>query len=171
MRYVKLTLAIVFSFVFLIWAGARIVADINFGRNCEGYLKRAADANTIGLAIENIEVAIKYAENNNLKSGYTSIVFRTPDEDIGFWYTNLTASLMELRAVGSETSRLERTNILMKLRETILDQGQSTSVTIPSGISIYPSNGFYAMWAWFSFILAVVFWILFIADIVRQDDY
>jgi hypothetical protein len=157
----KLIFALLFSLFFLGWVGVRTVADIQFDRNCEGYLKRAADANNVELAIKNLEVAVKYAENNDLKSGYTSIVYRTPDEDVGFWYENLTASLKELRAVKPDTPMLERTNILMKLRETLLDQGQHMSVTAPSGISVYPSNGAYAMWGIFGFILSLVFWFAF----------
>jgi hypothetical protein len=155
----KLTLAVLFTLSLLVFSGARTVAYINFGRNCEGYLKRAADANTIDLAAKNLEIAIKYADANNLKSGYTSIVYRTPDEDIGFWYENLTASLKELRAVKPEASQLEKTNVLIKLRETLLDQGQSTSVTAPNGISVYPSNGAWAAWGFLSFIFAAVFWV------------
>ena len=36
-----------------------------------GYLKRAADANTIILANEEFSKAISYLESNNLTSGYT----------------------------------------------------------------------------------------------------
>jgi hypothetical protein len=160
----KLALAILCTAFFLIWMGVRIVAGINFDRNCEGYLKRAADANTVDLAAENLEVAVKYAEQNGLTSGFTSVVYRTPDEDMGFWYKNLTASLKELRAIKPETPQLERTNVLMKLRETLLDQGERTSVTAPSGISVYPSNGMYAFWGLISFILGCVFWFMFVID-------
>ena len=161
----KLAFAILCTVFFLVWIGVRTVADINFDRNCEGYLKRAADANTVDLAAENLEVAVKYAEQNGLTSGFTSIVYRTPDEDIGFWYKNLTASPKELRAVKPETPQLERTNILMKLRETLLDQGQSTSVTAPSGISVYPNNAVYAMWGLLTGVLGCVFWFLWFIEV------
>ncbi|OHA87761.1 MAG: hypothetical protein A3A96_00760 [Candidatus Zambryskibacteria bacterium RIFCSPLOWO2_01_FULL_39_39] len=157
----KLAFAILFTASFLIWVGVRTIAGINFDRNCEGYLKRAADANTIDLAIENLKVATKYAEQNGMTSGFTSIMYRTPNEDIGFWYKNLTASLKELRVVKPDTPQLEKTNILMKLRETLLDQN---SITSPPGISIYPSNGSYAMWSILSFFLGFVFWIMWVGD-------
>lgn len=160
----KVAFAILCTAFFLVWMVVRIFAGINFDRNCEGYLKRAADANTVDLAAENLEVAVKYAEQNGLTSGFTSVVYRTPDEDVGFWYKNLTASLEELRAVKPETSQLERTNVLMKLRESILDQGEHTSVTTPSGISVFPNNGMYAFWGWISIILACVFWGMFVLD-------
>ncbi len=153
----KLAFALLCTLSLLVWISARIVADINFDRNCEGYLKRAADANTVDLAAENLEVAVKYAEQNGLTSGFTSIVYSTPDEDMAFWYKNLAASLKELRAIKPETPQLERTNVLMKLRETLLDQDERTSVTVPSGISVYPNNGAYAFWGLLSFILGCVF--------------
>ena len=37
-------------------------------------------------------------------------------------------------------SALEKTNILMKLRETLIDDGEKTKVTIPPGLSVFPDN-------------------------------
>ncbi len=156
-------ISFVFSLCFFVsFATTRIVSYINFDRNCEGYLKRAADSNTIDLAANNLKIALKYMEDNNLTSGFTSVFYRTPDEDIGFWYTNVKASLQELNSVGPESTQLERSNILMKLRETLLDQGQSTSVTAPAGISIYPINTIFFLWGLLSLFVfcGVCTWIL-----------
>ncbi len=71
---------------FCLWAGARILNNIQFDRGCEGHLKRAADANTIAVAIPEVDKALKYIEDNDLTEGYTSILYNTPDEDIGYWY-------------------------------------------------------------------------------------
>ena len=161
----------IFSFIFslfffLSFATTRIISYINFDRNCEGYLKRAADSNTIDLAANNLKIALKYMEDNNLTSGFTSIFYRTPDEDIGFWYNNVKASFQELNNVSPESTQLERSNILMKLRETLLDQGQSTSVTAPNGISIYPTNTVFFLWGLLSLFvfcgicLGICLWIL-----------
>lgn len=140
---------------FLCFCAVRVVKDVQFDRGCEGYLKRAADANTVDIAKEQLQIAIKYIEDNNLTSGYTSIVYRTPDEDVGFWYKNLKASYAELAAVPADASQLERTNVLMKLRETLLDAHEKgVSVTSPSGISIYPNNSAYCFFGIFASILA-----------------
>lgn len=42
-------------------------------QNVSGFLKRAADANTIELANQELTKALDYLEANNLTSGYTSI--------------------------------------------------------------------------------------------------
>ena len=121
--------------------GVRIAKSIQFKQNCSGYLKRASDANTVESAKQELEKSIKYLEARNLTNGYTSVFFQTPDEDIEFWYNNLKSSYKELSKVTSKTSSLEKTNILMKLRETILDNGkEGDSLTIPDGISVYPNN-------------------------------
>lgn len=132
-----------------------------FDRGCEGYLKRAADANTVALAEQNLAIAVKYAEDNGMTSGYTSIIYRTPDEDVGFWYSNLKASLEELRSITPEATQLERTNILMKLRETLLDEGNEVKVTVPNGISIFPDNTMYAILGVLSILFSAIFWFLF----------
>lgn len=125
----------------LFWAGIRIVAGISYEQDCGGYLKRAADANTVELADKELSRAVTYIENNQLTSGYTSVIYRTPDEDLGFWYSNLKASQKELQEISPEATQLERTNVLMKLRETLLDDGEKgQSVTQPDGISVYPNN-------------------------------
>ncbi|WP_020536872.1 hypothetical protein [Lewinella cohaerens] len=119
--------------------GVRIAKGVTFKQNVSGYLKRAADANTIDMANAELTKVINYLEANNLTSGYTSVMWETPDEDIGFWYQNLKASQQELETLNSD-SALERTNVLMKLRETLLDTGEKTKVTIPKGLSVYPDN-------------------------------
>ena len=123
--------------------GFRISKNIEFKQNVSGYLKRAADANTIALANQELTKVIDYLEANNITEGYTSIFYETPNEDISFWYQNLKASQLELTNLQSE-SALEKTNVLMKLRETLVDNGEKTRVTIPPGLAVYPNN---TMWA------------------------
>jgi hypothetical protein len=117
------------------------VRNLSFVNECSGHLKRAADANTIELAAKELSQAVKYLEVNNMTSGYTSVFYRTPDEDIGFFYNNLKGSLVELNKVNEQTSQMEKSNLLMKLRETLTDHGkEGTVVTIPSGLYKYPHN-------------------------------
>jgi hypothetical protein len=150
-------LGVVAFVAFLAWGAVRGVAAIQFDRKCEGYLKRAADANTVELAKRQLGTAIDYIEQNGMTSGYTSVVYRTPSEDVGFWYTNLKSSLHELEAVSPNAAQLEKSNLLIKLRETLLDtSGGSVTVTVPAGISVFPKNGFYAFWGMLSAIIALV---------------
>lgn len=123
---------------------ARIVFGISFSMNCTQYLKRAADANTIELAKDNLSIAIKYLEENNLTDGIVSIFIHQPENDINFFYSNLRSSQDELSKVTSNTSQMEKSNLLMKLRETLIDHDkEGTAVTCPNGISIYPYNKLY----------------------------
>jgi hypothetical protein len=119
--------------------------SISMRQNCTGYLELAADANTIEIAKNQLQKSIQYLEQNNLTKGYTSILWKTPDEDIEFWYKNLKESYGELMKVDSTTSSVEKTNLLMKLRETLIDNGsKGDNITVPKGISRYPNN---AMWS------------------------
>jgi hypothetical protein len=153
----KKILCVIFVLLFCSWTGIRIVANIQFDRGCEGYLKRAADANTIELAAKQLKIALDYIEREGLITGYTSIVYRTPDEDIGFWYTNIKSSITELERMKPSATQLERSNLLMKLRETLLDQGDKgeTKVTKPKGIALYPNNVAVAFMGWLSAILMI----------------
>lgn len=141
---------------FLLWGGFRIYKGITFDIDCDGHLKRAADANTVELASQELKTALTYLEQKNMMSGYTSIFYRTPDEDVGFWYTNLKASLRELESMKPDTTQLERSNMLIKLRETLLDhRNNGESVTGPYGISIFPNNSLYAFWGIIGFISVI----------------
>lgn len=143
MRNFILFLLILLGLIFPIKTAIR---SIEFTQNCGGYLKQAADANTIGIAKNCLTKAILYLEENNLTEGYTSIVYKTPEDDIGFWYNNLSTSLNELLMYSDNLSPLESSNILLKLRETLLDDTKNgTEITIPPGISRYPNNTLYAI--------------------------
>lgn len=121
--------------------GIVIVKNITLKQNCTGYLKRAADANTVETASKQLEKAIDYLVENNMTTGYTSVLWKTPDEDIEFWFNNLKASQNELLNVDSTTYSLEKTNLLIKLRETLIDNGdKGDSLTVPKGLSRYPNN-------------------------------
>jgi hypothetical protein len=122
----------------------RIYYSVEFSLNCEQYIKRAAVANTIELAKENLDVVIKYLEKNELTNGIVSVFLHQPENDVGFWYSNLKASVDELSKVKENTTQLEKSNLLIKLRETLLDDGSVSGVTLPSGITIYPYNVLYA---------------------------
>lgn len=118
-----------------------VVLNITFDRNCEGHLKRAADANTIKMASGELHAAVAYMEREGLTQGYTSIIYTTPDEDVGFWYNNIKSAMQQLDSIPSTATDLEKSNMLMKLRETLLDQGESSlSITCPMGISRFPNN-------------------------------
>ena len=129
------------------------VKSIQFQQNCSGYLKQAADANTVELALDRINLALNYIESHNLTSGYTSVVYRTEDENIGYWYQNIKACQKELEN-NLEASSLEKSNVLMKVRESLTDEGEKgTELTIPPGISRYPHNLAYGLLMWFSIFL------------------
>ena len=155
-KFTGVMIILVLCLPFLGWMTTRVVQDVLFDRNIGGHLKRAADANTIELAEKELAGVIAYLEQMGMTSGYTSIFWRTPDEDIGFWYQNLKASLGELHKVSKEATQLEKSNILIKLRETLVDHGQSLSVTVPQGASIFPSNMGYFWWSTAGIVIGIV---------------
>ncbi len=125
--------------------GIRIAAHVSFNWNCGEYLERAAVANSVELAKDQMDLAIKYLDDHQIQEGYTSILVRTPSEDVGFWYKNLTTCREELKSVIAKgekgSSELEKSNILMKLRETLIQHNsKSTSLVCPEGIDVFPYN-------------------------------
>ncbi len=153
--------AILSSIVFLVWGGCATYSKVMFDLRCGNYLERAANSNTIELAEQNLKVAVAYMESNSMTSGNTGALWPSPKNDVGFWYENVSASLEELKSVKPDASQLEKSNVLMKLRETLLDNGESgDSLTAPDGISVFPFNGLFFWWASVSGILALICWVI-----------
>ena len=151
--------AIIATIVFCAWSTVRIVKFVQFDMNCTQYIKRAADANTVELAKEELAKAISYAEKNNLTEGVVSIFLHQPKNDVGYWYKNMTQSYSELDKLSGNATSLEKSNVLMRLREALTDNNESgVSVTIPDGISIYPKNIVYFWWGVLSFVFCLCFW-------------
>lgn len=150
----KKVLAVVFLLVGLIVPTILTVKQVKFDQGCEGYLKQAADASTPDLALERINCAIDYIESNGLTEGYTSIFWKTEDENVGFWYQNILSCREELELV-LESSQLEKTNVLMKVRESLTDNGEHVVITIPQGIHKYPHNGLWGFLLTVSLILII----------------
>ena len=126
-----------------------LVKSIILDINCVDYQKRAADSNTVELAADNLKIALDYIEANGMTSGYTSVVYKSPDEDVAFWYTNIKESYEELISLDESATNVERTNLLMKLRETLLDQKEKgESLTLPNAISCFPNNTLWAILKW-----------------------
>ena len=156
----KTFIATILTILALLIFGVVIVKNVTLNQNCTGYLKRAADANTVENASKQLDIAISYLEKKNLTSGYTSVLWKTPDEDIEFWYNNLKAAQNELSKIDSTTSTLEKTNLLMKLRESLTDNGDE--LIVPQGLSRYPHNLLFGvlMWVGWLIIIGLIIWVI-----------
>ena len=159
-------ITILATIISTIWVGVMIwftVLNVQFKQNCTGYLQQAADANTVELAMDRLDKAIETVEKNNWTEGYTSVLWKTEDENIGFWYTNLKVSRGELEN-ALDATQMEQTNVLMKLRETLLDVGEKgTKITYPEGLYVYPYNLEFGILAWAINILMFGVWIVWFA--------
>jgi len=166
----KKVLFIIGCLLFLGWNVTRFyMSEVQFEQNCGGHLKRAADANNVTLAKEELRAALDYIEKEDLTEGYTSIFYRTPDEDLSFWYRNVKSAYENVARIDQDSiGDLEESNLLIKLRETLVDKGQSTTVTVPSGISVYPSNKLFAFWVSLSSLLMTVFGIWWFIDFTKN---
>ena len=129
---------------------------ISFEQNCRGYLKRAADANTVVRARDELEKAIKFMDSNDLTKGSTHIFYVTPDCDVEYWYGNIKDSYDELVEFPSDADHLTTSNQLMKLRETLLDDAGGeqggVEVTCPPRIEFYPNQ---TLWWWGGFFATI----------------
>ena len=151
MKAFKIFLAILLIIAGLICPTICIVKGVQFDQNCKGYLQQAADANSPELALDRLNKAIEYIEDHNLTSGYTSMFYKTEDENIGFWYKNIIECREDIKDC-LQSSQLEKTNVLMKVRESLTDTG----VTVPLGIYLYPYNRMWCLARWASYLMIII---------------
>ena len=145
-----------------------IVKAIRINVNCLDYLSMAADANSVELANEHLSKAIKYIEENDLTEGSTELLIYGPKSDLGLWYKNLKSAQTQLEELSSKENLtdLEESNTLMKLRESLTDEG---TIIYPQFISTYPNH---VSWFWY---LSTI-WLLWVGAIffgifAYEEDY
>ena len=167
-KFVLIMLAFIMFVVPCIPWTISIVEGIQFSANCGDYLKLAADANSIDMAEKHLTSAITYLENNNLTSGHTKIFIYYPKNDVGLWYENLKTAQTQLQEMqAGEYTELEQSNMLMKLRETILDE--NGALTKPEGISLHPN---YTTMFWFNMLLWLPCWVIgIVVAVVASEEY
>ena len=111
---------------------------IVFDYQCKEYLSLAANANSIELAKTNLDKAIQYIEQNQLTSGNTAFFIKGPSTDLTSWYANLKACQKEVWTMDVKKGTvLEETNLLMKLRESLMSEGL---IIIPENIALHPNQ-------------------------------
>jgi len=157
-KFLSVVLGVVLCVPFLGWAGARIYNGIIFDREVGGHLKRAADANSVEIAKKELEVALKMMGQWKMTEGYTSVVYTTPDEDVGFWYNNLKTCVQQINELPPTATQGEKDLVLLKLRETLLDHGKQghETITAPDGISVFPHNTLFVVWLWLTAPIALL---------------
>ncbi len=109
----------------------------------------AAHANGGARAHGQLQKAFNYLDSQgiNENSAYTSIFYNDQTENVGYWKTNLDTCLKELESLPKTSSMQEQSNVLMRLRESLVTHGQSgDSVRHPDGIEIYPNNVLFMVW-------------------------
>ena len=144
-----------------------IVKYIQFSSNCASYLKLAADANSIDVAEKHLSKAMEYIENNDLTTGHTKIFIYRPTNDFGIWYENLKSAQTQLQDMQQKDyTDLEESNILMKLRETLYDDG--SGITYPMGAAM--KNNFTLMF-WLNCLLWLPCWLIGALLFVWSEDY
>lgn len=140
----------------LVLPAVLIVKSIKFTQDCRGYLQQCSNSNSVELALDRLDLAVQYLERNDLTTGYTSVLWKTEDDNIGFWYENLQTCRQELEK-ALDATQLEQTNVLMKVRESLVENGEKGEVLIiPNGIVKYPHNLLYGIGLWFSLFLFLI---------------
>lgn len=107
--------------------------NISYSKGLGGHIRNAQVSNSLELATQEMERIVSYAKDHGYTSGYTSVLYNTPEEDIGFWFRNMEQSLAELKKLSTtDSTQLERSNTLLKLHETL---GH-----VPEGMANFPDN-------------------------------
>jgi len=170
-----------FGFVFLgIWillfaclGVYGVVQAYLFDLRCGDYLKLAADASSVKMADDFLAKSIDYLNRTGKISGNSAIIFKKPKHDVGIWYRQILAakSLTEqMVAKGDKATALENSNVLMKVRETLLDNGEhGQHLTLPVYISLVPNQLAYILLWWLLIPFGLLVWGMLWAVYTRSN--
>lgn len=154
------TLFAVSIVVFIVWAGIRTKCYFEFQDKVEGYLDNYVKAGSVEVAQENLDAAIKSAEEMGLTEGQISVLCHNPKNNIGVWYQNLVKCRENLKEVAKQPLK-EQSFVLQKQKQALSGEKNGSSgsidVKIPEGITIYPYNRFFFWLGLLSVIAAVTF--------------
>ncbi len=112
-------------------------------RDVVDYLKLAADAPTLPLAERYLSTAVRNMEARRWTSGSTALIFKVPLRDLGFWYQNTKGALDAIEtliATDASLTPVDRSNALVKLRETLMD---GNHLTFPEWAELAPYNALF----------------------------
>ena len=148
-------------------------SQITFKSNIEDNLKLAGDAPNVERANVFLIKALNAMEARGLTRGNSAIIFHMPTQDIGIWYEQIkgaqqtTAKIIKQEQAGLPVPQLERDNALMKIRETVMDQGkEGVVVTAPDNAWLYPFQLIF-----YSLICLTLLFGVIAALIVAADTY
>lgn len=168
MRKIMLIIALLLTFYTITIIIIDIVLIWRFKIHCEHFLKLAADAPTVELADKYLEKVVSYILKRNLTQGNTAYFIKTPENDLSLWSrqifeaANLVRELTLKKKEGKEVTPLEESNVLMRIRQTILDEaGDRPIMTIPDYIHVYPNQHFFLFSELLGIIFAILAWVYF----------
>lgn len=173
---------IFFLGMLIVWLAARSTLAVRYDQDIGGHLERAATANSVFLAATELKIALDSIEARGICPAalgaptvedlptdcYTSVLWKTPDEDIAFWLYNLQGVYVTLLSLPPEDDLL-KSNTLMMLRESLVvgrSAGRVYAIS-PGGISVYPNNIF--SW-WFGVVSLIGFFVAFVVKFMVYED-
>jgi hypothetical protein len=141
MKYIVISISLFLFGAIGFWCD--LEKDWDFSRDCGSHLAYAVNANTNETAIEQLDVVIKWLEDNKFTSGNTGTMNKTISTDIYVWYKGLLEARSQLKTADPKATYVERTKMMETLRSSILKH--------PWGMEYYPNNWFWSIYGTIAF--------------------
>lgn len=147
-----LLVSILLSAPFFSWAITRIIKKEIFDNNFTYHINQSMSGTDPSKSYEEFVSALLYLQSHNLTSGYTTIVIRSPSEDISIFYDGIFKKFQYSQKLASLPPEE-----IKQYQEYVVNKNLATTqIKEPEGISIYPYNGIYFVWMLISILLLVL---------------
>lgn len=153
-------------FLSLMFLMVYVPAHIELQQDIVSPLKKASDAPTLQSANELLKKAVGNIEKKGLDEGNSYLLYADDNSSLDLWYGQLKLAQIETDKLLSDSSlsRVDMSNHLIKLRETIVDDtNNGTKVTKPPYLQLYPYNWLQVLGIVFSIVTIVLGFVLCIA--------
>jgi len=153
--YRLLLVSILLVLPFIGWSITRISLSNHLDNTFTYHIDRASATSDIDEAANEMHLAKQYLEKRDMAHGYTSVVWRSEDEDLGVFYGTIVKRSNYLDDLQTIHTR-DKTVFEDMITYTRMTNMKAQEQKVPDGISIYPHNVFFVYWFFVSLVLAAV---------------
>jgi hypothetical protein len=121
-----------------------VTVGIPFDNSVNNKLKVISDAPTVEKAITGLDEVATALEQRGMTKGDTSLFWEDPRNDVATFYNDYIIGSRDSLKASVGKDELTKTNTLLRVQKTLIDPGAGSTggvtVTMPSGLWIYPYN-------------------------------
>ena len=124
-----------------IGTGYHVLLGYQYNQRFEVHLDRAVHATDVKLASQELEIAKKWLEETKKTSGNSSVTIDIAQNDLGYFYQNISEATQRLNALSAEPNSVAASNELLKFEGSFkVKTEKGETLRQPENLEIFPNQ-------------------------------